>query len=336
MSEYEDEPPAVWQEDECLPLDELHPLIDNAARPLLNKGDEAAAIEAAWRALRDLLRERLGSHSDGRALVDAIGMADRDPSLPLTPNRTPAQRSQHDGVVHLLRGVVAYVRNPTAHESESPFARDWWTALHMLVVMSLCASHVEDAGTAEHVRKAIAIISQRDFPRTSDAVGAAVGRVARNQRARFIAGLLVRARGLAQRKDPRLAGLIAGYDHVMALSGNPASVLETASAGASDLLLRTSTTEAGMRFLAPGVTERLDPAAYVKVCVMLTTAVTNGRIDADENGENWSPAASSDLDPERFGRLCASLREPDRANLVTRLLGGWCFSGGSVRSSSHA
>jgi hypothetical protein len=57
----------------------------------LDQGDMAGAVEAAWRVLRDLLRQRLGSHKDGRALVDDVGQARRNPRLPLTPNRTPSQ-----------------------------------------------------------------------------------------------------------------------------------------------------------------------------------------------------------------------------------------------------
>lgn len=113
--------PPVWTEEECLPLDHLHPLVHDAARQHLDQDEAGEAIHAAWAALRDLLRSRLGSTKDGAALVEEIGPA-KAARLNLTPNRTESQRNQHEGIRHILRGLVAYARNPIAHDSSNPFA----------------------------------------------------------------------------------------------------------------------------------------------------------------------------------------------------------------------
>src|SRR4051794_28745038 len=99
----------MWDEDECLPLEQLHPLVHGASRRSLDAGKEDEAVSAAWNALRDLLRARLNSHEDGMKLVEEIGPA-RSARLNLTPNQTLSQQSQHEGVRHLLRGLVSYAR----------------------------------------------------------------------------------------------------------------------------------------------------------------------------------------------------------------------------------
>jgi hypothetical protein len=126
-------------------------------------------------------RARLGRDDDGRALVDAIGAAESDPQLNLTANSTRSQRSQPDGVVHILRRLVAYARNPSAHSSDGPFDGDWWTALHVLTMMSLVAVHLEGSGSPADVSGAVHILTQPDVPLDDRAIAAAVTRAGRNQ-----------------------------------------------------------------------------------------------------------------------------------------------------------
>lgn len=298
---YDYDAPPVWSEDECLPLDQLHPLVHEAARTHLDAGREAEAVEAAWVALRDLLRSRLKSGSDGAALVDEIGAASAA-RLNLTPNRTQSQRSQHEGVRHMLRGLVSYVRNPIAHDSSNPFDGDWTAALHVLVVMSLVAEHLEVAGTEADVAEAVELLCQPDVPLDEQAIAAAVTRAGRSQYEPLVEAIVARLAGKSH-DGASVDGLLAGYHLVLSRSAAP-EVSAAAADGASDLLKHAGTTPLGMRLLRRGVTQGLDPYAYAKVLSLIRSSLD-------------SPGDPGTIPISEAGRLAATLKSEDR-ELISR------------------
>ncbi len=299
--EHPDVPP-MWGEDECLPLDQLHPLVHGASRSLLDGGDEDGAILAAWNAIRDLLRARLDSHEDGMRLIEEIGPA-RSARLNLTPNKTISQQSQHEGVRHFLRGLHSYARNPIAHDSTLPFQGGREDAIHVLTIMSLVADHVEAAGTHANVQEAVALLSEPDVPLADQAIAAAIARAGRSQFGPLVEEIVSK---LAEEQSHiRVASaLLAGYTLVLRRSYD-VEVFEVAARESSRLLMKAPTTATGLRLLQPGVIRRLDPFAYAKVVSIL---------------EGSDPANDQLLAISRAGEIAAALRDPDRARVAGRHL----------------
>jgi uncharacterized protein (TIGR02391 family) len=294
----------MWDEDECLPLEQLHPLVHGASRRSLDAGKEDEAVSAAWNALRDLLRARLNSHEDGMKLVDEIGPA-RSARLNLTPNQTLSQQSQHEGVRHLLRGLVSYARNPIAHESAHPFAGDRDDAIHVLTVMSLAAGHVEAAGTQENVQEAVDLLCEPDVPLDDQAIAAAISRAGRSQFGPLVDAIVTR---LGEKQDDaRVASaLVAGYTLALQRSFDP-EVFQIAARATSRLLMKAPTTNSGLILLLPGVTHRLDPFAYAKVLSVIDLA------GGGEGGDSLVPAA-------RAGEIAASAKKADRERIARQQL----------------
>jgi uncharacterized protein (TIGR02391 family) len=290
--------PDVWNEDECLPLDQLHPLIHGASRGLLDAGDEDGALRAGWNALRDLLRARLNSNQDGMRLIDEIGPA-QSARLNLTPNKTLSQQNQHEGVRHLLRGLVSYARNPLAHDSAEVFDGNRDEALHVLVVMSLVADHVEAAGTSADVEEAVTLLCEPDVPLDDQAIAAAIARAGRSQLGPLVEAIVDRI-GQEQGNSHTASGLFAGFS--LALR-RPAKieVFEIAAKAVSGLLMKATTTATGLQLLQAGVTDKLDPFAYAKVLSNVGTL--------DKSKPRCVPAS-------RAGEIAAGLKETDRARVV--------------------
>lgn len=299
--EYPDVPP-VWDEDECLPLEQLHPLVHGASRRFLDAGEEDEAVSAAWNALRDLLRARLNSHQDGMKLIDEIGSA-RSARLNLTPNHTPSEQSQHEGVRHMLRGLVSYVRNPIAHDSAHPFAGNRDEAIHVLTAMSLVAEHVEAAGTRADVKEAVDLLCEPDVPLGDEAIAAAISRAGRSQFGPLVDSIVTT---LGERQDDAhvSSALLAGYTLSLRRSVDP-GVFQAAAHATSRLLMKASTTDCGLLLLRRGVTPRLDPFAYAKVISII-----------DKPGEK----ENSLLPPSRAGEIAASVKEEDRERLAQQRL----------------
>lgn len=308
--------PSVWEEDDCLPLEQLHPLVYGASRRLLDAGEEDGAVSAAWNALRDLLRARLDSQEDGMRLIEEIGPA-RSARLNLTPNQTLSQRSQHEGVRHLLRGLVSYARNPIAHDSAHPFAENRDDAIHVLTVMSLVAGHLEASGTRANVQEAVDLLCEPDVPLKDQAIAAAISRAGRSQFGPLVHAIVTR---LGERQDdPRIArALVAGYTLALHRSVDP-EVFQTAARATSRLLMRAPTTNSGLVLLQPGVTHRLDPFAYAKVLSMIDTAREGEGGDALMSAARAGEIAASvkKADGERIARQkLTALQEGDAASAV--------------------
>jgi uncharacterized protein (TIGR02391 family) len=291
----------MWGEDDCLPLEQLHPLVHGASRRSLDAGEEDEAVSAAWNALRDLLRARLNSHEDGMRLIEEIGSA-RSARLNLTPNQTLSQQSQHEGVRHLLRGLVSYARNPIAHNSAHPFAGNRDDAIHVLTVMSLVADHVEAAGTRANVQEAVDLLSEPDVPLDDEAIAAAISRAGRSQFGPLVYAIVTRL-GEKQGDARVVSALVAGYTLALQRSVD-LEVLQIAARATSRLLMKAPTTNSGLILLRPGVTHRLDPFAYAKVLSMI----------------NLTGEGDSVISAARAGEIAASVKKADGERIARQQL----------------
>jgi hypothetical protein len=231
-------------------------------------------------------------------LIDEIGPA-QSARLNLTPNKTLSQQSQHEGVRHLLRGLVSYARNPLAHDSAEVFDGNRDEAVHVLIVMSLAADHVEAAGTSADVEEAVALLCEPDVPLDDQAITAAIARAGRSQMGPLVE-VIVKRIGQEQGNSHTASALFAGYALALRRPLN-IEVFEIAAKTVSGLLMKAPTTTAGLQLLQAGVTDKLDPFAYAKVLSIVGTP--------DELKDR--PVTAS-----RAGEIAAGLKEADRARVV--------------------
>jgi len=237
-------------------------------------------------------------------LIEEIGPA-RSARLNLTPNQTLSQQSQHEGVRHMLRGLVSYVRNPIAHDSARPFADDREDAVHVLILMSLVAGYVEAAGSAANVQEAVDLLCEPDAPLDDQVIAAAVSRAGRSQFGPLLKKI-IEVLGTRQKEERIARALLAGYYLVLSRSVEP-GVYEMAAHAASRLLMRAPTTQTGLALLRPGVTSRLDPYAYAKV---------RGFVEVIGVGEVQDPVISA----SRAGEIVGSMRDADRERITRKQL----------------
>jgi uncharacterized protein (TIGR02391 family) len=175
--------------DRRMMFDELHPLIAEAAQGPWLSSDYPSAVKAAWFALRDLARQRLNEPNlDGAQLMERIG--DTNPRLPLTEMANESERDVHRGVWRFLVGTTFYVRNPEMHQTRSPVDGDRVGAFERLVVMSICARHLDAASSPVAVDEALAEASQARFPRTLSAADDLVHSVSTGDREQLVEGLM--------------------------------------------------------------------------------------------------------------------------------------------------
>ena len=105
------------------------------------------AVFEATKSVADKIREKSGFTSDGSRLVDeAFGMGKSGlPVLAFNSLRTETDRSEHKGLMNLLKGLFGTFRNTTAHAPKIKWIIKEQDALDMLSLASLLHRRLDDA-----------------------------------------------------------------------------------------------------------------------------------------------------------------------------------------------
>lgn len=109
-----------------------------------------AVFEAA-KSVAQKLRDRTGLVSDGALLVDeAFGLGGGIPRLAFNSLRTDSERSEHTGLMNLIKGLFGAFRNTTAHAPKILWPITEQDALDILTTISLIHRRL-DAAIRTHV-----------------------------------------------------------------------------------------------------------------------------------------------------------------------------------------
>jgi uncharacterized protein (TIGR02391 family) len=110
------------------------------------------AVFEATKSVADKLRQRTGLTSDGAQLVDeALGVGKAGhPRLVFNSLRTESEKSEHSGLMNLVKGVFGAFRNTTAHAPKIHWPVTEQDALDILTTVSLIHRRI-DAGVRTHV-----------------------------------------------------------------------------------------------------------------------------------------------------------------------------------------
>lgn len=105
------------------------------------------AVFEATKSVAEKLRDRAGLLSDGAPLVDeALGLGKSGiPRLAFNSLRTESERSEHTGLMNLIKGLFGAFRNTTAHAPKIHWNVTEQDALDILTTVSLVHRRLDSA-----------------------------------------------------------------------------------------------------------------------------------------------------------------------------------------------
>ncbi len=130
----------------------VHPDMLRFCRAELVVDNYFHAVFEATKSIADKLRQRTGLTSDGALLVDealAIGKAGH-PRLAFNSLTTENEKSEHSGLLNLIKGLFGAFRNTTAHAPKIHWNITEQDALDILTTISLIHRRL-DAAVRTHV-----------------------------------------------------------------------------------------------------------------------------------------------------------------------------------------
>lgn len=108
------------------------------------------AVLEATKSVAEKIRRRTGLQGDGASLVDdAFGKgSSAHPLLAFNTLRTDSERSEHAGLMNLLKGALGTFRNPTAHAPKISWGVNERDALEALTLLSMLHRRLDEAVSA--------------------------------------------------------------------------------------------------------------------------------------------------------------------------------------------
>lgn len=106
------------------------------------------AVLEASKSVAEKLRERTALAGDGSTLVDAACSMNAGPRLAFNSLATEWERSEHNGLAMLMKGLFSTFRNPTAHAPRIAWATSREEALDMLTLASMLHRRLDSATAA--------------------------------------------------------------------------------------------------------------------------------------------------------------------------------------------
>jgi len=116
----------------------VHPDVLNFCQPELLQDNYFHAVFEATKSVADKIREKAEVDGDGSELVDrAFGIGKRGiPLLAFNSLQTETERSEHNGLIQLMKGMFGIFRNVTAHAPKAKWPVSERDALDLLTIAS--------------------------------------------------------------------------------------------------------------------------------------------------------------------------------------------------------
>ncbi len=123
----------------------VHADVLRFCRAELTQGNYFHAVLEASKSVAEKLRQRTGLAGDGSSLVDEACSINAGPRLAFNALATDWERSEHNGLAMLLKGLFSTFRNPTAHAPRVAWATSREEALDMLTLSSMLHRRLDSA-----------------------------------------------------------------------------------------------------------------------------------------------------------------------------------------------
>jgi len=122
----------------------VHPDVLRFCHAELLQDNYFHAVFEATKSVADKIREKTGLTSDGAKLVDEA-FGGKEPLLAFNTLQTETERSEHTGLMNLMKGLFGVFRNTTAHAPKIKWAINEQDALDMLTLTSLIHRRLDPA-----------------------------------------------------------------------------------------------------------------------------------------------------------------------------------------------
>jgi uncharacterized protein (TIGR02391 family) len=125
----------------------VHADVLRFCRAELVEGNYFHAVLEAAKSVSQKIRDKTGLTSDGSDLVDeAFGIGQKQyPILAFNALSSDSERSEHKGLMNLMKGFFGTFRNPTAHAPRIAWGITEQDALDMMTVASLLHRRLDEA-----------------------------------------------------------------------------------------------------------------------------------------------------------------------------------------------
>ena len=125
----------------------VHADVLKFCRAELVQGNYFHAVLEAAKSVAQKIRDKTGFAGDGGELVDeAFGLGKKGyPVLAFNALATESERSEHKGLMNLMKGFFGTFRNPTAHAPRIAWKITEQDALDMMTVASLLHRRLDEA-----------------------------------------------------------------------------------------------------------------------------------------------------------------------------------------------
>ena len=123
----------------------VHPDVLRFCKAELLQDNYFHAVLEATKSVADKIRHKTGLTSDGSKLVDEAFGLKNGPKLAFNTLQTDSERSEHNGLAMIMRGLFSTFRNPTAHAPKITWAISEQDALDLLTMVSFIHRQLDQA-----------------------------------------------------------------------------------------------------------------------------------------------------------------------------------------------
>jgi len=123
----------------------VHPDVISFCKAELLQDNYFHAVLEATKSVFDKIRQKTGLTNDGAELIDEAFGLKNGPVLVFNTLRSESERSEHTGIMNLIKGLSGIFRNPTAHAPKVSWVIGEQDALDLLTMLSLIHRRLDEA-----------------------------------------------------------------------------------------------------------------------------------------------------------------------------------------------
>ena len=127
-----------------LEIRNVHELIFEYCKPELLAENYFHAVFEAIKSIADRIRKMTGLYADGNELIDTT-FSTKNPLIRINHLQNDTDRSEHLGLMNLIKGLFGLIRNPTAHVPKIKFTIEEDEALDLMILISYTHKRLDRA-----------------------------------------------------------------------------------------------------------------------------------------------------------------------------------------------
>ena len=127
-----------------LEIRNVHEIILEYCKPELLAENYFHSVFEAIKSIADRIRKMTGLYADGAELIDTT-FSTKNPLLRINLLQNDTDRSEHLGLMNLIKGLFGLIRNPTAHVPKIKFAIEEDDPLDLMILISYTHKRLDKA-----------------------------------------------------------------------------------------------------------------------------------------------------------------------------------------------